>query len=120
MPVGQPTPAIVPESLPNISPQDVELVITRWTDEQVEKLRLFVTDEARRRGLLPPEPASDRDIPTSQRTVRQRRPEVLVEGLAPGQVSAIHQASQAGVKLGKIAQEFGLPLATVKQIIATS
>jgi LysM repeat protein len=44
----------------------------------------------------------------------------LAKGLAPGKVNAIRAASQAGVKLSKIAQEFGLPLAAVKRVIAAS
>jgi LysM repeat protein len=44
----------------------------------------------------------------------------LAKGLAPGKVNAIRAASQAGVKLSKIAQEFGLPLAAVKRIITAA
>jgi LysM repeat protein len=44
----------------------------------------------------------------------------LAKGLAPGKVNAIRAASQAGVKLSKIAQEFGLPLAAVKRVIAAA
>ena len=53
-------------------------------------------------------------------STRQRRPELLAKGLAPGKVNAIRAASQAGVKLSKIAQEFGLPLAAVKRIITAA
>jgi LysM repeat protein len=75
--------------------------------------------EARRRGLLPPKQDQKGDA-SAGRSMRQRRPGLLAKNLAPGKVNAIRAASQAGVKLSKIAQEFGLPLATVKRVIAGS
>ena len=94
-------------------------MIARWSDDEVERLRGVVAAEARRRGLLPPERKPEGDA-SAGRSIRQRRPELLAEGLAPGKVNAIRAASQAGVKLSKIAQEFGLPLAAVKRVIAVS
>jgi len=103
---------------PDISPDDFGRVIVHWSDNEVERLLSVVAAEARRRGLLPPEQAPDDDAAAADHPVRQRRPELLAEGLAPGQVNAIRAASQAGVKLSKIAQEFGLPLAAVRRVIA--
>jgi hypothetical protein len=94
-------------------------MIVKCSDDEVEQLHGIVAAEARRRGLVLPELAPKGDA-TAGRSIRQRKPEVLAEGLAPGQVSAIHAASQAGVKLNKIAQEFGLPLAAVKRVLAAS
>jgi hypothetical protein len=90
-------------------------MIARWSDDKVERLRGVVAAEARRRGLLPPEGNAGAGL-----SIRQRKPELLVEGLAPGKVNAIRAASQAGVKLSRIAREFGLPVAAVKRVIATS
>jgi hypothetical protein len=103
----------------DISPEDFGRMIVRWSDDEVERLRSVVAAEARRRGLLPPERDPKGDA-SPGRAVRQRRPELLAKGLAPGKVNAIRAASQAGVKLSKIAQEFGLPLAAVKRVIAAS
>ena len=103
----------------DISPEDVGRVILRWSDDEVERLCGVVAAEARRRGLLPPErdPKGDASAGPS---IRQRRPELLAKGLAPGKVNAIRAASRAGVKLSKIAQEFGVPLAAVKRVIAAA
>jgi hypothetical protein len=113
-PATPPTP--VAESL-EISPEDFGRMIARWSDDEVERLRGVVAVEARRRGLLPPErkPVGNASAGLS---IRQRKPELLAEGLAPGKVNAIRAASQAGIKLSKIAQEFGLPLAAVKRVVA--
>ena len=102
---------------PEIIPDDLERVIVRCSDEAVERLVVVVTAEARRRGLLPPE-QSPKNNAADGPPVRQSGPGHVAEGLAPGQVSAIRAAGQAGVKLTKIAREFGLPLAAVKRVIA--
>jgi hypothetical protein len=106
------------ESL-DFSPEDFGRMIARWSDDEVERLRGVVSAEARRRGLLPPERDPKGDA-SAGRSIRQRRPELVAKGLAPGKVSAIRAANRAGVKLSKIAQEFGLPLAAVKQVIAAA
>ena len=116
-PATRPAPMPAAGSL-DISPEDFGRMIARWSDDEVERLRGVVSAEARRRGLLPPEPEPKGG--TSAGRIRQRRPELLAKGLAPGKVNAIRAASRAGVKLSKIAQEFGLPLAAVKRVIAAS
>jgi hypothetical protein len=103
----------------DFSPEDFGRMIVRWSDDEIERLRRVVAAEARRRGLLPPEQDPKGDA-SAGRSIRQRRPELLAKGLAPGKVNAIRAASQAGVKLSKIAQEFGLPVAAVKRVIAAS
>jgi hypothetical protein len=117
-----PTPPVSPASVtpagsPDIIPDEIKRVIVLWTDDVVERLVVVVTAEARRRGLLPPEQAPKNNAARG-RLIQQRRPEHVAEGLAPGRISAIRAAGQAGVKLNKIAREFGLPLAAVKRIIA--
>jgi hypothetical protein len=103
------------ESL-DISPEDFRRIIVRWSDDEIRRLRDIVAAETHRRGLLPPEQDAKGDASAG----RSRQPELLAKGLAPGKVNAIRAASQAGVKLSKIAQEFGLPLAAVKRVIAAS
>jgi hypothetical protein len=117
-PATSPAPMSVAESL-EISPEDFGRMIARWSDDEVERLRGVVAAEARRRGLLPPERKPVGNA-SAGRSIRQRKPELLAEGLAPGKVNAIRAASQAGVKHSKIAQEFGLPLAAVKRVIAAA
>ena len=94
-------------------------MIVHSSDDEVERLRIVVAAEARRRGLLPPE-RDPKGGASAGRSIRQRRPELLAKGLAPGKVNAIRAASQAGVKLSKIAQEFGLPLGAVKRVISAA
>jgi hypothetical protein len=121
----QSLPAITAKAARAIRIEDVGRVMTDWSDDEIERLRLMVTGEARRRGLLSaePDPLPVQDVgdaTPNRRTVRQRKPEVLIQGLAPGQVSAIQMAAQAGIKLSKIAHEFGLPVAAIKQVLAAS
>jgi hypothetical protein len=117
-------PATPPAPMPavgslDIRPEDFGRMIVRWSDDEVERLRSVVSAEARRRGLLPPERDPKGDA-SAGRSIRQRRPELVAKVLAPGKVSAIRAANRAGVKLSKIAQEFGLPLAAVKRVIAAA
>ena len=116
-PPVRPLASVTPAGSPDIIPDDFERVIVLWSDDAVERLVVVVTAEARRRGLLPPEQAPKNNAARG-RLIQQRRPEHVAEGLAPGRISAIRAAGQAGVKLNKIAREFGLPLAAVKRIIA--
>jgi hypothetical protein len=117
--------AIVPDAKPAISIDGLGQVIADWSDAEVEQLRVMVTNEIHRRGLLPMEPvhaspsAAEVERAAGQ-AVRQRKHEVSVQAVASGQVSAIRAASQAGMKPSKIAREFGLPLATIKQILGAS
>ena len=109
----------MPDEARGVGLKDVGPVIPLWKDDEVERLRILATAELRQRGLLPPEPISDGEAPAG-RVVRQRTPEVTVARLAPGRISVIHAASRAGIRPSKIAQEFGVPLATVKRVIAVS
>ena len=106
----------MPVGSPDTIPDTFERVIVRWSDDEVERLVVVVIAEARRRGLLPPEQAPKNNAARG-RLIQQRRPEQVAEGLAPGRISAIRAAGQAGVKLNKIAREFGLSLAAVKRVI---
>ncbi|HYZ21969.1 MAG TPA: hypothetical protein VE690_07415 [Rhodopila sp.] len=99
-------------------------MIGEWSNEDLEQLRALATHEARRRGLVPVEaahPPSDADTekPAEQASQRHRGAD-LVQEIAPGQVSAIRAASEAGMKLSRIAREFGIPLAKIKQILGAS
>jgi hypothetical protein len=116
-PPVRPLASVTPVGSPDIVPDDLERVIVLWSDDAVERLVVVVTAEARRRGLLQPEHAPKNNA-ARDRTIQQRRPEQVAEGLAPGRISAIRAAGQAGVKLNKIAREFGLSLAAVKRVIA--
>jgi hypothetical protein len=81
-PATPPAPMSVAEAL-EISPEDFGRMIARWSDDEVEQLRGLVLAEARRRGLLPPErkPVGNASANLS---IRQRRPELLAEGLRRG------------------------------------
>jgi hypothetical protein len=117
-PPVRPLAPTTPVGSPDIIPDDLERVIVRWSDDAVERLVIVVTAEARRRGLLPLEQSPKNFDAGGGRPIRQKTPEHVADGLAPGQVSAIRAAGQAGVKLSKIARQFGLPLAAVKRVIA--
>ena len=116
-PPVRPLASVTPAGSPDIIPDDFERVIVLWSDDAVERLVVVVTAEARRRGLLPPEQAPKNNAARG-RLIQQKRLRHVAEGLAPGRISAIRAAGQAGVKLNKIAREFGLPLAAVKRVIA--
>jgi hypothetical protein len=103
---------------------DVGRSLLGWSDDEIEQLRRMVTDEACRRGLLPAETARASapaaDLPASAQIVRRRRADGPVQEIGSGQISAIRAVNEAGMKLGKIAREFRLPLAAVKRVLATS
>src|SRR5262245_54649413 len=70
----------------DISREDFGRMIVRWSDDEIERLRGVVAAEARRRGLLPPRQDPKGDA-SAGRSIRQRRPELLAKGLAPGKVN---------------------------------
>lgn len=115
VPVAETPAPEPPPAPPPLTPDAVGREIAGWSDGGVERLHGMVAAELRRRGLLRETPEPERPAAPA---LRQRQPETLAAGLAPGQVNAILAASQAGVKLSRIAQEFGLPLAAVKRAIA--
>jgi len=122
-PPAEPRAAASPGAKPATSVDDVGRAIAGWSDDEVERLRVVVTSELRRRGLPRAEPA--RASPSAAGTggaagqaARPRRHGASVQEVAPGQASAVRAASQAGMGLGKIAREFGLPLATVKRVLS--
>jgi hypothetical protein len=108
-----------------ISIDDLGRIIAGWSDDEVKQLRVMVTNEIQRRGLLRVEPvhaspsAAEVERAASQ-AIPQRKHEDSVQEVAPGQVSAIRAASQAGRTLSKIVREFRLPLATIKRILVAS
>jgi hypothetical protein len=124
-PPAEPRAAILPDAEPATSVDDIGRAIAGWSDGELERLRVVVTSELRRRGLLRAEPA--RAPPPAAgaggaagQAARQRGHGTPVQEVAPAQASAIRAASQAGMGLGKIAREFGLPVATVKRVLAAS
>jgi hypothetical protein len=92
-------------------PKDLPSAL-RWLDDsEVKTLAAAVTNEAKRRGLLPPQ----------DKTNTRRRPEhpPASEGsLALGKVNAVRAAFMAGVKPATIARQFGISQAAVKQVLA--
>jgi len=124
-PPAEPRAAAPPGAEPATSADDVGRAIAGWSDDEVERLRVVVASELRRRGLPRAEPA--RAPPSAAgaggaagQAARQRGGGIPAQEVAPGQASAVRAASQAGMGLGKIAREFGLPLATVKRILVAS
>jgi hypothetical protein len=116
--------ATSPDRHKPISVADIERAIGDWSNDDLEQLRAIATQEAQRRGLLPadaaPSPsAADGQAPAEQASQRHKRAD-LVQEIAPGQVSAVRAASEAGMKLSRIAREFGLPLGAIKQILTPS
>jgi hypothetical protein len=119
----EPRAATLPGAEPATSVDDIGRAIAGWSDDELERLRAVVAGELRRRGLLRAEPA--RAPPSASgaegaagQAARQRGRGAPVQEVAPGQASAIRAASQAGMGLGKIAREFGLPVATVKRVLS--
>jgi len=124
-PLAEPRAAILPDAEPATSVDDIGRAIAGWSNDELERLRVMVTSELRRRGLLrvesahaPPSAAEAKAKGAAGQAARQRRHGASVQEVAPGQASAIRAASQAGMGLGKIAREFGLPLATVRRVLS--
>jgi LysM repeat protein len=123
-PPAEPRAATSPGAEPATSVDDIGRAIAGWSDDELERLRAVVAGELRRRGLLRAEPAHAPPSASGVKSAagqaaRQRRHGASVQEVAPGQASAIRAASQAGMGLGKIAREFGLPVATVKRVLST-
>jgi hypothetical protein len=119
------TAAISPEPKPTVNVDDLRQVIASWTDAEVEQLHVIFTKEIHRRGRLSVEPVhvspSAAQVKSAARqAVRQRKREVSVQEVALGQVNAVRAARGAGMKLSRIAREFGLPLATIKRVLDVS
>jgi hypothetical protein len=124
-PLAKPEAMDLPDTKPGISIDGLGRMIVDWSNAEVEQLHVMLTNEIHRRGLLPGEsvhasPSAAEAKSAAGQTVRQRKQEVPVHEVAPGQVSAIRAASQAGMTLSEIAREFGLPLATIKRILGVS
>jgi LysM repeat protein len=107
-----------------VSVADIERAVGGWSNDDLEQLRSIATHEAQRRGLLSAEAAhSPSDVDTkapAEQAGRRHKTAGLVQEIAPGQVSAIRAASEAGMKLSRIAREFGVPLLQIKQILGSS
>jgi LysM repeat protein len=119
------TAAISPEPKPDVNVDDLRQVIASWTDAEVEQLHVILTKEIHRRSRLSVEsvhvsPSAAQVKSAAGQAVRQRKCEVSVQEVAPGQVNAVRAARGAGMKLSRIAREFGLPLATIKRILDVS
>jgi len=115
----------LPHTKPGISIDDLGRMIAGWSDDEVEQLRIMVINEIQRRGLPPvgsvrAPPSAIEAKSAAGQAVRQRKQEVPVQEVAPGQVSAIRAASQAGMTISEIAWEFGLPSTTIKRILGVS
>lgn len=102
------TAATLPDAVPATGVGDISCA--EWTDDQIKQVLAMLTAEATRRGLLPEAPHS----PAAADTTPAGQ-EIPLE-----QVSAIRAASEAGMKPGRIARQFGVPLAKVKQVLAAS
>jgi hypothetical protein len=115
---------VAPRPTPARGAADIARLIAGWSDAELEQLRIVVANETRRRGHSPPEAARGQALDVGRTgagpRVRRSDPDSVAPEIAPGQANAIRAAHLAGMRLGKIAKEFGVPLPAVKRLLAGS
>ena len=117
-------------------PKDLPSALTRLEDGEIDALLTAVTDEAKRRGRLPP-PNKDTAQPTEAgqrvetgqqvgaraKPTRPRPSQMPVSDGAPsltlGKANAVRAAFMAGVKPTTIARQFGISQSAVRQVLAS-
>jgi hypothetical protein len=119
-------------------PKDLPGALTRLDDGEIDALLTAVTDEAKRRGRLPPPTTTattaksteaDQHAENVPRARTQVKPAFPLPGEKPagdrvpsltvGQANAVRAAFMAGVKPSTIARQFGISQAVVEQALAT-
>jgi hypothetical protein len=134
LPKAETTPTVAHAPSRYLLPTDLPSALTRLDDGEIDALLTAVTDEAKRRGRLPPnkdtaksteagqlaetgQPASAKAKPT-----RPRASQTPVgdgeTSLALGKVNAVRAAFMAGVKPTTIARQFGISQSAVRQVLA--
>jgi len=125
-----------PASAAYLLPKDLPSALKRLNDVEIDTLLSAVTEEARRRGRLPPKAIqktvmSPADVDrTGDRAPRsaarkkppaprpQKAPDDAVPALTVGKTNAVRAAFMAGVKPSTIARQFGISQAAVRQVLA--
>jgi hypothetical protein len=118
----------------HLLPRDLPGALARLDDGEIDNLLATVTDEARRRGRLPPattvaakpSEADRRAVKAPLVATRAKfgsRPSHALTGegdfsLALGKANAVRAAFAAGVKPSTIARQFGISQSAVKQALA--
>lgn len=129
-------PVSPPGSVAYLLPKDLPGALKRLGDGEIDTLLAAVTEEAKRRGRLPPEviqktvtrradvrPAVDR-VPRSAALKKPASPrpqgasDEAVPALTVGKTNAVRAAFMAGVKPSTIARQFGISQAAVRQVLA--
>ena len=122
--------------LRHLLPKDLPGALTRLDDSEINALLRAVTDEAKRRGMLPAPPTTmtpakpagaDRRAENKPHMAGRVKPPPR-PGQAPagdtapsltlGQANAVRAAFMAGVKPSTIARQFGISQAAVRQALA--
>ncbi len=95
-------------------PSNLGEALRRLADNDLDKLLLAVAQESARRhgspGSPPPLPQLSRPAAGST---------MSVAGITSGQANAVRAATKAGIKPAVIARQFGLSLATVRQLLTS-
>lgn len=130
-------PISPPASVGYLLPTDLPGALKRLGDGEIDTLLAAVTEEARRRGRLPPKiiqktvmgPADankrgDREPRSAPRKKLTPHPQEANEDAAPaltaGKINAVRAAFLAGVKPSTIARQFGVSQAAVRQVLAAA
>jgi hypothetical protein len=109
-------------------PKDLPTAIKYLDNGELDRLLRAATDEAKRRGRLPPSLATTprnvnpgsgepslKQAPSTSRPTHQRPTRTAAIPLTRGQVNAVRAAFKAGVTPARIARQFGLSQSDVSQ-----
>jgi len=136
-PRAEVAPINPPASVAYLLPKDLPSALKRLHDVEIDTLLAAVTEEAKRRGRLPPgvtrattkpadvKPAVERvPRPVALKEPASPRPQEASDYAAPvlsvGKTNAVRAAFMAGVKPSAIARQFGVSQAAVRQVLAAA
>jgi hypothetical protein len=108
-------------------PKDLSTAVKYLDNGDLDRLLRAVTEEAKRRGRLIPNPDTSKTIdprstePSFQQTLptRQSAARTAATPLTRGQVNAVRAAFKAGVTPPRIARQFGLSQSQVRKALSS-
>jgi hypothetical protein len=110
---------LVKQPMPrHILPKDLAGSLTRLDDAEFESLLAAVTEEAKRRNLLPSSPTRDHVAARAMPRPHRAPTEGGAHSLTKGQLNAVRAAFKAGVRPSAIARQFGISQSIVKKALA--
>ena len=100
-------------------PKNLAGSLTRLDDAEINSLLAAVTEEAKRRNLLPSSPTRDHVAARAMPRPHRVPTEGGAHSLTKGQLNAVRAAFRAGVRPSAIARQFGISQSIVKKALVS-